>query len=131
MSFFREMKTNLTDGQCIVDALKQLGYKPVVNASAANVRGHYNENRKAEIILKMEDIQDGGDIGFKKGTDGNYTIVGDTYVLHKIKMNKLSEEVTQRYGEVKSMKIARQRGFTFKGRQVQTDGTVKLTFVKA
>lgn len=131
MSYFREMKTNLKDEACIVDALKQMGYKPEVSETPQTVRGHYNEGRKAEIVLRKEDIKDGGDIGLQKGKDGNYKVIADTYVLHKFKLDKFSDELTQKYGEVKSVKIAKLRGFTLKGRSVDKNGVVKLTFTHA
>lgn len=115
MSCFRATQTQMTDQECIVDALKTMGYDPQVNEEKVKVRGHGSETKKAEIILRKEDLKDGGDIGFNKTADGSYSIVGDSYVLHKNNMDKLNKTLKVTYAEAKVRKIAKSKNLWFNG----------------
>jgi hypothetical protein len=115
----------MNDQTTICDALKDLGYKPEVHETKAKVRGHGSETNMAEIILKKEDISDGGDIGFAKGKDGNYTLVGDEYVIRKSenKLANVAKVVAVAYATAKAKKIAKVAGYEFLGvRQITKNG---------
>lgn len=132
MSSFRQQQTEITDQKCLEEALKGLNYKPVVSETKQNVRGHYNESRKAEIVLKKEDLKEGGDVGFSKGTDGKFTIVTDTYVMRNgFNLEKFTKEVKQKYAEVKVRKQAAAAGLTFLRKVDNGNGGFKLQFVAA
>lgn len=132
MSSFRVAKTEINDQKCLEEALKTLGYKPSVSSEKQQVRGHYNETRKAEIILKKEDLKEGGDVGFEKGKDGNFSIVTDTYVMRNgFNLDKFTTNVKQKYAEVKIRKTATANGLTFLKRIDTGNGAFKLQFVKA
>lgn len=131
MSSFRQTQTEINDAKCLEEALKGLGYKPSVSATKQNVRGHYNEGRQAEIVLKKEDLKDGGDIGFSKDAKGNFSIITDTYVMRKIKMESFTKEVKQKYAEVKIRKQASAAGLTFLKKVDNGNGGFRLQFVKA
>ena len=132
MSSFRQQTTEMNDQKCLEDALKGLGYKPSVSAEKQNVRGHYNENRKAEIVLKKEDLKEGGDVGFTKDAKGNFAIVTDTYVMRNgFSLEKFTKEVKQKYAEVKIRKQAASAGLTFLRKIDNGNGGFKLQFVQA
>jgi len=132
MSSFRQQRTQINDQKCLEDTLKSLGYKPVVSAEKQNVRGHYNENRKAEVILKKEDLKEGGDVGFNKDKDGNFSIVTDTYVMRNgFNLEKFTKKVTQAYAETKLRKQASAAGLTFLKKQELPNGGFRLQFVQA
>lgn len=129
MSSFRQSTTEINDQKCLEEALKGLGYKPSVSSDKQSVRGHYNESRKAEIVLKKEDLNQGGDIGFEKGKDGNFTIVTDTYVMKNgFKLETFTKDVKLKYAEVKSKKLAAQAGLTFLNKVDNGNGGFKLHF---
>jgi hypothetical protein len=114
------------------EALKKLNYKPVVSETKQQVRGHYNETRKAEIVLKKEDLGQGGDIGFEKGKDGKFSIVTDTYVMrNNFNLEKFTKEVKQVYAETKIRKTALANGLTFLRKIDNGNGGFKMQFVKA
>lgn len=122
----------MNDAQCLTDTLKKLGYKPEVSAEKQSVRGHYNETRKAEIILKKEDLKEGGDVGFSKDAKGNFSIVADTYVMRNgFNLDKFTKEVKQGYAETKIRKQALASGLTFMRKVDNGNGGFKLQFVKA
>lgn len=132
MSSFRQQQTEMNDAKCLEDALKGLGYKPSVSTEKQNVRGHYNESRKAEIVLKKEDLKEGGDVGFSKDAKGNFAIVTDTYVMRNgFNLEKFTKEVKQKYAEVKIRKQAAAAGLTFLRKIEQPNGGFKLQFVQA
>lgn len=132
MSSFRQTQTEINDAKCLEDALKQLGYKPSVSAEKQAVRGHYNESRKAEIVLKKEDLKEGGDVGFSKDAKGNFSIVTDTYVMRNgFNLEKFTKDVKQKYAEVKIRKQASAAGLTFLKKVDNGNGGFKLQFVKA
>jgi hypothetical protein len=133
MSSFRQQTTEINDQKCLEETLKSLGHKPVVSESKQNVRGHYSETRKAEIVLKKEDLGQGGDIGFEKGKDGNFSIVTDTYVMRNngFSLEKFTKDVKQKYAEVKIRKAAASAGLTFLKKVDNGNGGFKMQFVKA
>jgi Protein of unknown function (DUF1257) len=132
MSSFRQQETTMNDQRCLEDTLKGMGYKPSVSAEKQNVRGHYNESRKAEIVLKKEDLKEGGDVGFEKGKDGNFSIVTDTYVMRNgFNLEKFTKEVKMKYAETKIRKFAAANGLTFLKKIDNGAGGYKMQFVKA
>jgi len=132
MSSFRQQTTEMNDQQCLEDALKQLGHKPSVAADKQKVRGHYNESRKAEIVLKKEDLNEGGDVGFEKGKDGNFSIVTDTYVMKNgFNLANFTKQVKLKYAEVKIRRQASKAGLTFVRKVDTGNGAYKMQFVKA
>lgn len=132
MSSFRQQTTQINDQKCLEEALKGLGFKPSVSDTKQSVRGHYNENRKAEVILKKEDLKEGGDVGFNKEKDGNFTIVTDTYVMRNgFNLEKFTKQVTQKYAEIKLRKQASQAGLTFLKKLDLPNGGFRMQFVQA
>lgn len=132
MSSFRSQETSINDQQCLVDTLKTMGFKPEVNEEKKSVRGHGSESRKAEIILKKEDLKEGGDVGFAKGKDGNFSIVTDTYVMRNgFNLEKFSKTLKQSYAETKIRKVAGTNGLTFLRKIPKENGSYALQFVKA
>lgn len=132
MSSFTQRTTEMNDARCLEDSLKSLGFKPQVSQEKQKVRGHYNETRSAEIILKKEDLKEGGDVGFEKGKDGNFSIVTDTYVMRNgFNLEKFSKEVKQKYAETKIRKVAQTNGLTFLRKVDNANGGFKMQFVKA
>lgn len=132
MSSFRSQTTEMNDARCLEESLKSLGYTPSVSEQKQPVRGHYNETRKAEIILKKEDLKEGGDVGFAKDSTGNFSIVTDTYVMRNgFNLDKFTKDVKQKYAETKIRKTAAANGMTFLKKVDNGNGGFKLQFVKA
>lgn len=132
MSSFRSQETQINDQKCLEDTLKGMGYKPSVSTEKQNVRGHYNESRKAEIVLKKEDLNEGGDVGFSKDSKGNFAITVDTYVMRNgFNLEKFTKDVKARYAETKVKKVAQASGMTFLRKIDNGNGSFKLQFSKA
>lgn len=132
MSSFRQQTTEMNDAKCLEETLKKMGYKPVVSNEKQSVRGHYNETRKAEVILRKEDLKEGGDVGFSKDAKGNFSIVTDTYVMRNgFNLDKFTKEVKQNYAKTKVRKTAAAAGLTFLKEVPTKEGGFKMQFVKA
>lgn len=134
MSFFRQQKTCINDESVLLKTLEELGFKAQVNEKKVIVRGHGTETNKAEIILRKEDLKDGGDIGFSRDKDGNFEIIGDTYVLRTHKLEEFTKKVNLKYGENKARAIAKKNGWSVvKSQEITTNGNTiqRLQFVVA
>lgn len=111
MSFFRELKaSSMNDERCLLDALKHLNYSPVVAANQT-VRGDTaRDSRKGySVVLKREDTQYGGDIGFKL-EDGFYTVGMDPYVVRGTTPQAFLKQVEGEYTVAKAKATAKKLG---------------------
>jgi hypothetical protein len=59
MSNFRQQQTTINDAKVLEATLVKMGYKPSITGSKQEVRGHYQETRTADIILKQGRSQAG------------------------------------------------------------------------
>jgi hypothetical protein len=135
MSVTRTQTTTMNDQKTLCDALKAIGEKPTTQ-TAATVRGHGSEKsrEKCDIVLRKEDTGRGADIGFSKGTDGNYMIVTDTYVNRDLNGNKLEEfsnRLKQNYSKINARKAAAKAGGVFMGERAVNGKIVMRFAVKA
>ena len=134
MSFFRKQTTSINNQTTLIKTLKAMGYNPVEHEEKVPVRGHGSETRKAEVILRKEDMGDGGDIGFTKDKDGNFEMVTDTYVMKKINQADFIKKLNVEYGIIRAKDIAKQRGYQLlTSKAVTKDGVTKqvMTFTVA
>lgn len=76
MSEFHEVQLELKDKEAIIEALRTLGYNPVVYNDPINLKGYQGDTRKekAHIIVPSSQISRmSNDLGFEK--------VGNDYVM--------------------------------------------------
>lgn len=130
MSNFRQQKVEIRDQEGLVEALKDLGHKPEVSNTKQKVRGHGYENKVAEIILKKEDLKQGGDIGFNKLADGSFEVVTDTYVMRNFDLNKFARDVKIQYAKTFTARTLRNEGFVLETTEDES-GTVRQRYVRA
>jgi len=77
MSEYHQVEVNLEDFDCIIGSLKEMGYNPICNDVADNLKGYQNDVReqKAHIIIPKSQVGSASnDIGFEK--------VDKKYILH-------------------------------------------------
>lgn len=129
MSEYHQCSINLTDDQCIIEALIEMGYQPKVNNIAQNLYGYHGDKReqKAHIIIPRSQITSASnDIGFEK--------VGKNYIIHvsqydeQIKSFSI-EKLKQLYGKHKVKKFVKSKPgkYSIKKQKVEKDGTIKIT----
>jgi hypothetical protein len=132
MSSFREQKTEIKDKAALLKTLEELGYTPQDHETKQTVRGHGYESKKAEIILKKEDLKQGGDIGFSKGADGNYQVVTDTYVMRNgFDLSKFTKEVKAKYAPTYGKMLAKKNGWKLARTITTENDQTKYVFTQA
>jgi hypothetical protein len=133
MSLIRQQTTEMSEQDCLVEALKKTGYSPAVQERAP-IRGHYDEmsTEGCEIVLKKEDTGRKADIGFSKQKDGTFTVVTDTYVNRDLSdLSKFATGIKVEYVKAHGRKIARKNGMIFKGERKLTNGKTRMVFAQA
>jgi hypothetical protein len=133
MSKYSEIKTQLKDKECIIDALKEKGFKPQSHENAVALTGYEGDRRsdKAEIIIPRSQVgHASNDIGFKRQDDGTYKAIISQYDGGRYNQKWL-DEISQSYAEKKTSKIARNKGLTLSKKHILPNGNIKLIYVKA
>ena len=125
MSSFRQLKAgSMNDERCLVDALKKLGYNPVV-ADNQTVRGdtRYDNRDGYRIVLKKEHTALRGDIGFQKQADGFFAVGMDSYIIREFTPEAFVKKVQGEYTVEKAKSTARKLGLRVVGRKdVEVNG---------
>lgn len=74
MSEMQSIEVKFKDKELIVDALKNMGYNPIINSTQQKMQTFGNVDVSADIIVKKSEIHGYADVGFEK--------VGNEYKLH-------------------------------------------------
>lgn len=134
MSKYDSFQTNLTEEAPLVAALEALGYPVEVHARGAALFGYHGDERpeRAEVIIRRQHLNcASNDIGFVRGSNGQFTAILSEYDRSIGFDQKWLNRVHQRYKEQRTLSMARQKGYVFRGREViQTEHgeQVKLLF---
>jgi hypothetical protein len=134
MSKYDSFQTNLTEAAPLVAALEALGYPVEVHAQGAALFGYHGDERpeRAEVIIRRQHLDcASNDIGFVRGANGQFTAILSEYDRSIGFDQKWLNRVHQRYKEQRTLSMARQKGYVFRGREViQTEHgeQVKLLF---
>jgi hypothetical protein len=127
MSKYEELRTVLSDERFVLEALKDLGYRPEVSRDGLSLYGYLGDERpdKANIVIRRGQLNSASnDIGFVRDASGEYDrgIGFDDAWLGR---------VAQTYKERQTMAVAKSKGYQFLGRQVvetQAGKKVQLRF---
>lgn len=83
MSHYSRVKTSLTDMDCLVEALKDLGYKSVeVHSEPAGLYGYQGDLRRetAHVIVRRKHVGTvSNDLGFFRGPNGTFEAIISDY----------------------------------------------------
>ncbi|YAF99316.1 MAG: DUF1257 domain-containing protein (plasmid) [Nodularia sp. CChRGM 3473] len=138
MSHFTQVRTKLTNRECLVLALEDLKLQPQVHETPQPLTGYYGDSQgqSAEIIVSGRTIKARADIGFRwNSTSGLYDVIHDEYETSpRLGENFFSHKLMQTYG--KRMVLAKaaelQEKFGECTINEETKGqvqTLRLTFV--
>lgn len=124
MSSYNEIQTEYSDQQCLVDALKELGYQPQVSEKAQHLEGYHGDQRSqtAEIIIPRRQV--GGasnDVGFKRNADGKFTAIISDYDRGSNFGVKKQAELKKLYAEKMAIKQGKANGLKFMGKKQTSD----------
>ena len=99
ISQFTTIDVNFKDSECLVDALKDLGYHPEIHeGEGVTLENSYSKIKpKAHIRVKKSEFQGYGDLGFEKIKGKNsFRCHIDDSDSRKIKINKIKQYYASR-----------------------------------
>jgi hypothetical protein len=136
MSHYSEIKIQMKDEECILEALMECGWtldQIETHCTPTHLYGYKGDRRKdlANIIIRRKHV--GGasnDIGFRLEEDGTYTAIISEYDQETGYGTAWLNKLKQSYGVKVVEKQARRRGFSVK-KTVKQDGAVQLVLQKA
>jgi len=145
MSAYSEVQTQFTDGELLIEALKELGYNPVNcigkpepligyqgDYRTADGEGHTRDASKAmraDVIIPRSQV--GGssnDVGFVRGSDGKFSAIISDYDSRRHNAEWLKKLRTA-YAEKGILKQAKRAGLTLTGKKT-VNGKVQFQFLK-
>lgn len=122
MSKFEQLQTSVTEGQYLVEALQELGYRPSVDWNGQTLRGYGGAvwPERAQVVIPRAQL--GGalaDIGFVRDASGVFRAVIDDMDRDYSGFDSAwIGRLMQTYKERQTMAVARAKGYVFKGREV-------------
>jgi len=130
MSEFHVLELSFKDQECLVEVLKELGYKPKVVQKAESLYGYQGDARsqKANIIIPKSQVgSSSNDIGFERTSDGYKMHISEYDIgSHRFPTNKLK----QMYAEKKIMKeVRKDHRFRLKNKTTK-NGNIVLNMVR-
>ena len=122
MSEWSVTEVEMHDQEALVEALKEMGWSPVIHDEAVSMKGYGSHgSQKAHIVIPKNQFGGYTDCGFEKIENG-YKLHIDHMDNRKFK----TSELQARYAEAKVMKTIRSRTkFSVRNRIVE-DGKVKI-----
>lgn len=134
MSKYDSFETTLSEEAPLVAALQALGYPVEIHPETAPLFGYHGDERpeRAHLIIRRNHLNcASNDIGFVRAANGQFRAILSEYDRRIGFDQKWLNRVHQRYKEERTLAMARQRGYVFRGREViQTEHgeQVKLLF---
>jgi Protein of unknown function (DUF1257) len=119
MSHFTTIKVQIKNGEILANVLSELGHKTELNTQ---VRGYRGDKTNAEYVICRPNSYD---IGFRKGSDGNYEIIAD-FSAAGINQSQFVNEIQQKYAHQMLLHTAANEGYTIEAEEVLEDGSVKV-----
>jgi hypothetical protein len=119
MSHFTTIKVQIKNSEILADVLTELGHDFETNTQ---VRGYRGDKTNAEYAIRRSN---GYDIGFRKGSDGNYEIVAD-FSAAGINQSQFVNEIQQKYAHQMLLHTAATQGYSIEAEEVLEDGTVRV-----
>jgi hypothetical protein len=121
MSKYGVSITELKEEKYLVDALREMGYRPEVHPEAVPMNSYYSEQeaKQANIIIRRQQLRGAyGDIGFARQPDGQLAMIKDELDEHRGYVAKWLGRVQQGYKEKQTLAVARAKGYILKKREV-------------
>ena len=121
MSKYAHTVTELREEKFLVEALREMGYRPEVHPQGVKLNSYYSEQeaKVAHVIVRRRDLPGAyGDIGFVRQPDGRSAMVGDELDEHTGYGAKWLGRAQQIYKETQTLAVARAKGYILKKREV-------------
>ena len=132
MSEFHVIEVEIYDKDCLIDALKEMGYNPELYDNPVHLYGYEGDKRiqKAHIRIPRSQIGSASnDVGFEK-IGNKYILHLSAYDIHVKKFDK--QKLMQLYGKHKVEKIVKKqsRKFKKKSQYVDEKGNIKIRLTR-
>ncbi len=114
MSHFSQVKTKIKNEDILKRTLKKLGHTVVeaTQNATVEVRGYFGATQDADFKILTSTHYD---IGFKKGFDGTFELVGDWEILPKVsglQEDIFLKQVKKEYAHQMILNVAEKMGYT-------------------
>lgn len=129
MSHFTRIQTKLIDRDILRQVLMEFGFDQVeIHTQPQPLYGYGGDARpeRAEIIIRRQFIsEDSNDLGFQLQADGSYSaLISD---FDRVQYNhQWLGKLTQRYSQLKLLKVSQAQGLTVTCQEVLEDGTIRI-----
>ena len=131
MSEFHVLELSFKDEKCLIEVLKEMGYKPKIVKQAQNLYGYQGDVRsqKAHIIIPRSQVGSASnDVGFERTSEG-YTLHISEYDISARTFKK--DKLKQNYAEKKIMKeVRKDHRFRLKKKTITKNGNIVLNMVR-
>lgn len=130
MSMFLQKTTCMNDGKILAKTLKTRFAEVEVYDTPQKLVGYQGDKREqqAEIVVRRQHVGTASnDIGFARGTDGNYTAMISSYDSGKYG-DKWLQGVTKDYLVTKAKSLMSEQDAEFLESVPTSDGGIRLTF---
>ena len=132
MSAYNEIDTEITDRDCLVEALQELGHVVQVHETPVQLEGYHGDKRQqvADVVIRRKYVgASSNDIGFVKGADGKYKAIVSDYDRHQYGDAWLNK-VRQAYAAKKALKLAKHAGMRVVGhKEIPTAQGKRIQYV--
>lgn len=98
MSEFIVMDVQFNDEECLVGALKEVGFVPEVHNEAVELNNSYSSNLpKAHVVVRKGQFGGFADAGFERNKQGGFNLHCDNYdyapgtIKDKLKMSRIKQ----------------------------------------
>jgi hypothetical protein len=129
MSAYVTVQTVYKDVECLLAALREMGYQPEhVPEGGRNLVGYHGDERpeRAHVIIPRSQLSSSAnDVGWERQPDGSYAAHISQYDGRNTFPARSQRELSQRYAKSKTIKMAKSKGYSVT--EEKTDnGSIKL-----
>jgi Protein of unknown function (DUF1257) len=121
LSKYQELETKVTEERFLIEALRELGYRPDVCPEGRYLIGYQGDQRqeRAHVIVPRQQLDcASNDIGFARDATGVFRALISEYDRGIGFDHAWLGRVAQIYKERQTMAIAKTKGYVFKGKEI-------------
>ena len=124
MSEFTVVEIQLNEEDVLINALKQMGYKPKTHKESVELETYYSSRAKpkAHIVVSKGQVGGYGAVGFERLKKGGFKMHIDNMDQRRFKLGRLK----QHYAEAKIVKVVKNRSkFSIRSRK-EENGKIRI-----
>lgn len=116
----------MNDMDCLIGALKDIGYKHIVYNEAKEFDGYGEQKRKAHIVIGKEQFRGMANAGFERREDGSFILHVDDYDWGKHGKRFKLDKIKQNYQKNKVKKMVNSSSQYHIVEEKEVDGSIKM-----